>query len=971
MKQYPFVNVNYENFIEASDDRVKLQMEVILKYESLFQKSDSAMPSICLRIGDSRLYYVFDYKKFFESLDGNGDYSFGSNFKFNSDSYYFGNVDLEIIQIIRELYEIDSIFMHQRRGHSAYLPDGIIEDKWVFLPDAYIERLFLILQNKEFKIEFQGIGVKDTLYIDTIENDFNAYEFNLSLTDKGYELGFNFTLFKLTHTLSYVIYNGYVCKLNSNTIKGLAPLFDGLYGNNPLRIALDKQDHFISQVVPYIKNFASLTLDEALESSIIEAPLHAEVYLDKKGQYIFATVDFYYLDHKIDPFHSDTNEGRPIIFRDHNKEDLIVACFSDFVIKSEGLFLYDEDKSYDFLTESLPLLFDLTDVFYTDSFKAIKINTAPTIKSKVSYLPSENFLEFSFEVDSVGKDELHQLFNAIKLKKKYYRMQNGSYVGINNNNLESFSSLVDRLQLNYSDLSKDTIRLPAYRSFLIDDFSKNNNDFKLKRRDSFKTLIDSIQSPDEHDFVCPAVLEPILRDYQFIGFKWLKTLAKFGFGGILADDMGLGKTIQTIAFIISEYETSPLPTLIIAPTSLVYNWEEEIHKFLPDFEVLIVDGNPSQREALISTSKSFPIVITSYPLIRRDITSYEAIQFNYCIIDEAQHIKNPKSLNAQSVKKIHANGYFALTGTPIENHLTELWSIFDFVMPQLLFSHTKFTNLYEAPITKENNKNALNQLKKSIRPFILRRLKTEVLKELPDKIETKLIAPLSDDQKKLYLAYLEEAKATVNNEIKANTFKKNQLKILSMITRLRQICCHPGMFIDDYTGASGKLDLLLELIEDSIEGGHKILLFSQYTSMLNIIREELIKMDIKYAYLDGKVPSKRRKDIIHKFNHGDLPIFLISLKAGGTGLNLTTADVVIHFDPWWNPAVEDQATDRAYRIGQEKNVQVFKLIAKGTIEEKIFNLQKKKKALANSIIESGESFITSMSSDDIRELLDI
>jgi SNF2 family DNA or RNA helicase len=493
----------------------------------------------------------------------------------------------------------------------------------------------------------------------------------------------------------------------------------------------------------------------------------------------------------------------------------------------------------------------------------------------------------------------------------------------------------------------------------------------LKRKSSFKALIDSIASPDEHDFECPKALRHILRDYQLIGFQWLKTLAKFGFGGILADDMGLGKTLQTIAFIMSEYELGQRPTLIITPTSLVYNWSEEIHKFLPDLDVLIIDGQPQIRESLIETCMDYPIVITSYPLIRRDATHYESIQFNYCIIDEAQHIKNPKSLNAMSVKQIHANGYFALTGTPIENHLTELWSIFDFVMPKLLFNHQKFTNVYEVPITRDQNATALLQLKKTIRPFILRRLKSEVLTELPEKIETKLVATLSDDQKKLYLAHLEEAKSTLHNEIANNTFKQNQLKILSMITRLRQICCHPAMFIEDYKGDSGKLDLVMELIEDSIESGHKILLFSQYTSMLAIIRKKLEAINIKYAYLDGKVPSLQRKDVIHDFNHGDIPIFLISLKAGGTGLNLTTADIVIHYDPWWNPAVEDQATDRAYRIGQEKNVQVFKLIAKGTIEEKIFNLQQKKKALANSVIESGETFITSMTSDDIMDLLDI
>jgi len=292
-------------------------------------------------------------------------------------------------------------------------------------------------------------------------------------------------------------------------------------------------------------------------------------------------------------------------------------------------------------------------------------------------------------------------------------------------------------------------------------------------------------------------------------------------------------------------------------------------------------------------------------------------------------------------------------------------------MPQLLYSHNKFIKLFETPIMKEEDQQALQRLKTIIRPFILRRLKSEVLKELPEKIESKIVAKLNSSQKKLYLAYLEQAKTQVRTEILNKTFKKNHLQILQMITRLRQICCHPSMFIEDYKGSSGKLDLLMELIEDSIESDHRMLIFSQYTSMLGIIRKELDSIDIPYAYLDGKVPSRKRKDIIHSFNHGDLPIFLISLKAGGTGLNLTTADVVVHFDPWWNPAVEDQATDRAYRIGQNKNVQVFKLIAKGTIEEKIYELQQKKKTLAESVVESGDTLLTSMSTDDIQDILDL
>ncbi len=971
MNSYPFINVNYENNYIEDDGRYLLNLELTIKYDTVFQKSTASMPRCCLRIGSKRLYYVFDFAKFFAAMDSGENLTFGQSLTYNSHDFYFEKQDLKILDLLRELYEIDHIFTNQLRGKQGLNQDGIIEEKWIFLPDTYVERLYKLLADKHFRLEFGYRHYQFEGLIESIPKDEKNYNFHLSSEKGNYLLYFDFELYKLSHNFHYVLLNQQVVKLSSKTIRGLSPLYQGLIMGSPLLISRDKQEHFISEVIPYLKRLGQLSLDEGLAASIVEAPLNAEIYLDKKGPYIFATPVFYYDEWKINPFGRDEDEDRPIIFRDYSSEDLILSCFSDFVIKADGLYLYDEDKSYDFLTESLPALFERADVYYSEAFKAIRINTSPTITSRVNYQEKNNFLEFSFDIDGVDKKELHQLLDAIKLKKKYYRLKNGSYIGIRNNSLNDFSNLLEKLSLNYSELTKETISLPSYRSFMLNNFSGQSEHFKLKRKSAFRQLIDAIESPEELSFECPEELNHILRDYQKVGYTWLKTLAKYGFGGILADDMGLGKTLQTIAFILSEYKERNLPTLIVAPTSLVYNWSEEIYKFLPNMDVLIIDGNPGERQELIKEASSYPIVITSYPLIRRDITSYESIQFNYCIIDEAQHIKNPKSQNALSVKQIHAYGYFALTGTPIENHLTELWSIFDFIMPKLLFNHKKFVDTFEAPITRDNNVRALKQLKSMIQPFILRRLKTEVLKELPDKIESKLVSKLNENQQKLYLAFLQDTKDKIRDDIAGGTYKSNQLEILSLITRLRQLCCHPAMFIDDYTGGSGKMDQLMELLHESISSGHKILLFSQYTSMLDLIRQELIKDQIGFAYLDGSVPGRKRKDIIHRFNHEDIPIFLISLKAGGTGLNLTSADLVIHFDPWWNPAVEDQATDRAYRIGQEKNVQVFKMITKGTIEEKIYEIQERKKKLANLIIDAGENFITTLSVDEIKELLDL
>jgi SNF2 family DNA or RNA helicase len=435
--------------------------------------------------------------------------------------------------------------------------------------------------------------------------------------------------------------------------------------------------------------------------------------------------------------------------------------------------------------------------------------------------------------------------------------------------------------------------------------------------------------------------------------------------------MGLGKTFQVLALLLSEkLEKGLHPTLIVVPTSLIYNWCEEVQKFAPELKVAVISGSKPERQEQMKDIKASDIVITSYPLIRRDIEEYKELDFRYCILDEAQHIKNPGSQNAKAVKEIRARNRYALTGTPMENSLLELWSIFDFILPGYLFSSTKFAEKYEKPIVRDENKKTLEELGKHIKPFILRRLKIEVLKELPEKIEHKILAELTKEQKKIYLAYLERIKSEIEKDIKENGFAKSQIKILAGLTRLRQICCHPAVFLDEFEGESGKMLLLQEIVEEAIESGHRILLFSQFTSMLKIIQDWLKSKNIEYLYLDGSTKAIERGKLVKSFNEGQGKIFLISLKAGGTGLNLTGADTVIHYDPWWNPAVEDQATDRAYRIGQLKSVHVMKLITKGTIEEKIFALQENKKKLIDSVIQPGETMLSKMSEADVRALFE-
>ncbi len=470
------------------------------------------------------------------------------------------------------------------------------------------------------------------------------------------------------------------------------------------------------------------------------------------------------------------------------------------------------------------------------------------------------------------------------------------------------------------------------------------------------------------DFEVPTFLKKTLRGYQKVGYRWLRTMAAYGFGGILADDMGLGKTLQVITLLAAQQNRGYKQNLVVAPTSLVLNWQKEIEKFTPHLKVLVLNGTIEERKEKLKHIEGYDILITSYDLLKRDIELYESLHFKYCIADEAHYIKNPNTQNAKALKCVRSEVRFALTGTPIENTLAELWSIFDFIMPGYLFSYQQFKGSFETPILKFESERATNQLRTMVAPFILRRLKKDVLKELPEKTETILYNEMTPEQEKIYKANLALLQQEFQKEMKLNGISRSHIKILAMLTRLRQLCCHPGLYLDEYEGGSSKLDQCIELIEDSIESGHKILLFSQFTTMLDKIAYELQVRGISYYMLTGATKAERRIEMVELFNKDATPIFLISLKAGGTGLNLTGADIVIHYDPWWNVSSENQATDRAHRIGQKNNVQVFKLITQNTIEEKIKKLQDKKIGLSDQVLTGEQTFISHMSEEEIKDL---
>ena len=572
--------------------------------------------------------------------------------------------------------------------------------------------------------------------------------------------------------------------------------------------------------------------------------------------------------------------------------------------------------------------------------------------------------------------EIKDIINKYKLKRKFYKLKDGTYISLEkNNSLDFLENVVDNIEIDYVNSEGGTIKLPIYRAMYLEKLFKEMNNTNIQKNEYYKKMISEIE--DRHIDIntkIPKKLNTELRTYQKIGYKWLKTLEQYKMGGILADDMGLGKTVQVLTVILSyiqENKEKAKNSIIVCPSSLTLNWYNEIQKFTPTIKTLVISGDYLERKRKIETINNYQIVITSYDSLKRDIDLYTQYNFKYIVADEAQYIKNNNTKNSKAVKLINAETKFALTGTPIENSLSELWSIFDFIMPGYLYKYKKFKELYEIPIIKNQDEEKMNKLKKQIEPFILRRTKSEVLTELPDKTVTILSNEMKEEQYSIYMSYMAQARDEIMYQIDMKGFEKSQIKILSLLMRLRQICCHPKLFLSEYTGESSKLNQCIEIIQDAVLGEHKILLFSSYTSMFEIIEEQLKKLKINYLKLTGQTKVGERIKLVDEFNtNKNIKVFLISLKAGGTGLNLTGADMVIHYDPWWNLSAENQATDRTYRIGQKKNVQVYKLITKNSIEEKIYELQQKKAKLIDNMLSTDATFISKLSKDDIMALFE-
>ena len=921
-------------------------------------KSRQSKAFVGLYAGSSKMYKVSNTKKFIQDYYNHKEIRLGKEFRYIPEECQFEPTSAAVLAYLTEIYEIQetlgktyysNLFNRQELVVSQNmlckllrLAEGLHCD--IILRDKKMENMEIMCSNPKLSMELQ---MEDEV---------------LSLHDMGQE-----PMISICEDGSILCYQGGIYLPDMEFLANLRPFFTTLFGKkqSELEFRGENMGSFIEKVLPVIKKTMNIQVPEKIKDHYIVEQLQPKLYFDidrsRQRPVLVARMIFAYGEHEVNPL-QDEHKGSYILVRDREEEEQFLRLMYDkhFSVRREQFVLTKEDEIFQLMTEGMQDLCRQFEVFYSKEYKANSIKKVGMLSAGIRLNTDINLLEMDVDYGHIPKEELRDFFRSIKLKKKYYRLKSGAFI-----NLMTEDKQIDELRdlLSIGEVTEDNkIAFSQTAVMEVDELLPHTQ--RITRDAGYKQLLEDLKNPDKTNWELPNGMEDILRPYQITGYRWLCSLAHYGMGGILADDMGLGKTLQTITYVLANPGTR---TLIVCPTSLAYNWQDEFSKFAPQIATQIISGTPQERADLMQQSTDVPVWITTYPLIRKDVDLYKAQIFDACFIDEAQFIKNPTSLGAKAVKAVQAKHRFALTGTPIENTLSELWSIFDFVMPGFFGRYRQFEECYEKPILRDHDSVQMQKLRRKIRPFVLRRMKKEVLTELPDKIETRRMAEMGAKQRKIYESYLARIQMELAGD-EENTPGGNRMQVLAALTRLRQICCHPATFASNYHGGSGKLDLLMEQLPDILEGGHSVIVFSQFTSMLSIIAHELKQRNIPFFYLAGSTSAQERKREVKEFNRGEVKVFLISLKAGGTGLNLTGADTVIHFDPWWNPAVEDQATDRAYRIGQKKKVQVIKYVMKDSIEEKIYELQKRKKQLSDQLIQAGESFVTQLTMEEIKEL---
>ena len=923
-------NLHLENQNIKAEEQQEMRLEVEIdegsysdyKYGYDYNQENTARGYILrLKTGLKKTYYVKDILKFIEAIVKDREYEVTSKVTYNPKTYFFNDINKKIIYAIYEYSkEIQSV-----------IDSGIKDKKGLKVYEMLLNRLLTAMEKG-----------KSLVLLGEQKQIMNSYE------------------------PLFILENDKITMRNIEKISENSPFYT--FSNDTTKVfKMDKNEMKFFEKFDFLDmelfNQLSWEENQKLRAVLEYENINVAEYIDEDGN--------------IDIFVTETDE-KELVKISLSNTVCAVEKNGKYFIPRKNVSLFEELKklveSYSFVNmeltegtynvnyEGLGKISEYIDKKYADKVKIHldnKIKNARNIDVHVGIKKAENnFLNVNFDIEGIKTEDVEIVMEAIKNEQKYITLSSGELVKIANKSIEELVGITDSV----SNLKVGENKISKIKALQLAQISKNIQD-ELVKMDEFKDLFHKIKNRQEME---PHNINAQLFPYQKLGFNWLKNMYDIGFGGVLADDMGLGKTLQTISLLNEIYqENRSFSALIIVPSSLLYNWKEEIIKFT-GISPTLIEGTAAQRKEIISRrSKGF--LITTYQALRNDIEEYKGRDFDVVVLDEAQNIKTTTSQIKKAVMKINSKVNFALTGTPVENNILELWSIFDFVIPGYLDNLTKFKKTYKEAIVNPNS-SKIHNLREIIAPFLLRRTKKEVLTELPDKIESNIVVTLSNEQKQLYMSYIKQAK---NEMKKFNENENNRMKILAILTKLRQICNSPSLFKEDYRGDVAKLEVLRDLMPDIIENGHRLLVFSQFVGTLKEIEKELASMGIEYFYIDGSVKSKERVDICNKFNAGERQVVLISLKAGGTGLNLVGADVVIHYDPWWNIAVENQASDRAYRIGQKKSVQVIKLVTEGTIEEKIIKIQENKRKLSENLLESkdGEKALFEMSDKELMELL--
>lgn len=970
---------------KASETKVLIELEPILhkQYHKL---------SVDFKIGTGKKYVIKDLLEFARLIRQGELFQYGKNLKFFHEPEAFTSESRSMLAFIMqriEEYEYhfhcvqDSTYRFQTMKALRYLPlsptavdmflNMMIGHTLQFDLDDHIRPIYVTDGDPELTLELKAED-SDTYHL-TIED---------CLILSGAR-----TFWILKDKILY--------RCSEAFKKDMQPYLTELNRQKVREITLSEKQlrPFYGSVLKHLEAHTDFHT-EGVDLTDYEPPeAHFSIYLDNPAENIISCTA--YARYGEETFSLATPISCEDGFRDAAMENRILTAIQTYfqpaavsgnedspVADADFIISHDDQAAFLFLEQGLPHFYELAEVFISSNMKRIRILSAP--RTAVGVSVSNGLLEIDIHSDSLPYEELAGILNSYRRRQKYYKLKSGEFLKLENNSLSVLSELADGLRLSEQAIRGGRISVPLYRASYIDAvLTSHNSDIQSHRDRYFKSLIRDMKSVADSDYEVPDAMKPILRDYQKTGYRWLCTIAQLGFGGILADDMGLGKTLQIITLLeharleaisktvdltdTASHTACPPPvSLIVCPSSLVYNWDSEIEHFAPNLKTLLITGTAQERQELLTHYADYDVLITSYDMLKRDIASYDNLHFHFQIIDEAQYIKNHRTQAARSVCSIHSVTRFALTGTPIENRLSELWSIFEYLMPGFLYPYAYFRSELEQPIVENKDPIAATRLQQLVRPFIMRRLKTDVLKELPDKLEHAVYAQMTDEQNKLYTANTLKLQKDLEQQ-SDSMFKTSKIQILAELTKLRQLCCDPSLIYQNYHGGSAKLDTCIQLIENAMAGGHKILLFSQFTSMLDVIERRLKAERILYYRLDGSTKSEQRTRLVNAFNENKIPVFLISLKAGGTGLNLTGADIVIHYDPWWNAAAQNQATDRAHRIGQTHTVTVYKLIARHTIEEKILELQENKKTLSDQILSEEGVTASQLTKEELLKLL--